>query len=199
VTDAAPGGEYRFYTELAAWWPLISPPQEHAEEAAFFCGLLNEHPRTVTTVPVLGSGGGHNAMHLKADLRRAVDTAFLHCRPGGVAVFVPDDTAEAFEATTDHGGIDGSDGRAARYLAWTWDPEPNDTSTVTEYAFVLRDAGGTVRVVHETHHCGLFGRDLWLRVLGDAGFSAKPVTEQTDDDRTAREIFIGHRPERASA
>ena len=27
--------QYRFYGELAAWWPLISPPEEYAEEAAY--------------------------------------------------------------------------------------------------------------------------------------------------------------------
>ena len=26
---------HRFYGELAPWWPLISPPEEYTEEAAF--------------------------------------------------------------------------------------------------------------------------------------------------------------------
>jgi len=26
---------YRMYGDLAAWWPLISPPERYAEEAAF--------------------------------------------------------------------------------------------------------------------------------------------------------------------
>jgi len=40
----------------------------------------------------------------EADLRQAIETAFVHCRPGGIAVFVPDSTAETLEATCDHGG-----------------------------------------------------------------------------------------------
>ena len=40
------------------------------------------------------------------DLRRALETAFVHCRPGGVAVFVPDDIRETFEPETEHGGHD---------------------------------------------------------------------------------------------
>ena len=32
--------EHRFYGELAAWWPLISPAQEYAEEAAEAAALL---------------------------------------------------------------------------------------------------------------------------------------------------------------
>ena len=35
------------------------------------------------------------------DLRQAVRTAYAHCRPGGVAVLVPDDIVENFEPVTD--------------------------------------------------------------------------------------------------
>ena len=52
------------------------------------------------------------------DLRQAVTTAFVHCRPGGVAIFAPDHIRENFRPDTQHGGHDG-DGRALRYLQWT--------------------------------------------------------------------------------
>lgn len=245
-TPASP----RFYGDLAVWWPLISPPEEYAEEAAFAATVLRSASIPVFDVLELGSGGGHNAVHLKAsftmtltdlsdemldvsrrlnpecdhhrgdmrtirlgrsfdavfvhdavdymaieaDLGQAIETAFVHCRPGGIAVFMPDSTEEGFEETSDHGGTDGADGRGVRYLEWSWDPDPSDTATVTEYAFVLRDVDGSVQVVHETHRLGLFGRDVWLRLLGEAGFVAKAVTEVTSDDRTPRELFVGHRP-----
>ena len=31
---------YRLYQELADWWPLISPPEEYAEEAACLAELF---------------------------------------------------------------------------------------------------------------------------------------------------------------
>ena len=34
------GTRHRFYGELAPWWPLISPPEEYAEEAAYAATLL---------------------------------------------------------------------------------------------------------------------------------------------------------------
>lgn len=241
--------EHRFYGELAAWWPLISPPEDYAEEAAFAAGVLDSAPAPVREVLELGSGGGHNAVHLKerfrmtlvdlseemlavsrrlnpecdhrrgdmrtvrlgrvfdavfihdavdymtseADLARAIETAFVHCRPGGVAVFVPDRTAETFEPGTDHGGSDAADGRGVRFLDWVWDPDPGDTWVLTEYAFLLRDADGSVRVVHETHRTGLFGRDTWLRLLAETGFAPEAVTERTTEDRTPRELFVGRR------
>jgi SAM-dependent methyltransferase len=134
-------------------------------------------------------------MTTEADLRAAVETAFAHCRPGGVAVFIPDSTAEIFEPGEDHGGEDHPDGRGVRYLEWTWDPDPHDTWVATEYAFVLRGADGQVQVVHETHRTGVFGRDVWLRLLAEAGFAPTRLTEEIDDeDRVPRDVFLAHRP-----
>jgi SAM-dependent methyltransferase len=130
----------------------------------------------------------------EGDLRRAVATVWEHCRPGGVAVLVPDDIAENFEPTTAHGGTDAPDGRGVRYLSWSTDPDPTDSTTVTEYAFLLRDTDGSTRVAHDTHTLGLFPRETWLRVLTDAGFVARSVAEVTSEDRLPREFFVGHRP-----
>ena len=30
------------YTDLASWWPLISPPEDYAEEAEEFIRILTE-------------------------------------------------------------------------------------------------------------------------------------------------------------
>lgn len=243
---------HRFYRDLAPWWPLISPAAEYAEEAAFVASVLGTAAIPVREVLELGSGGGHNAAHLKdrfnltlvdlspemldvsrrlnpecehlqgdmrtirldrlfdavfvhdaidymitaADLRQAVRTAFEHCRPGGLALFAPDDTRESFTPYTDHGGSDGSDGRGVRYLEWTrLDPAGGGAATVlTDYVFLVRRLGSASEVVHETHRTGLFGRDEWLDTLAACGFQPRSVTEVTDEDRAPRELFAGHRP-----
>lgn len=250
VLVAEDGAEQRFYGDLAEWWPLISPPAEYAEEAAFATTLLSSASIPVKEVLELGSGGGHNAAHLKgrfamtlvdlsekmldvsrrlnpecehhqgdmrtvrlgrsfdavfvhdavaymtseADLRQAMETAFVHCSPGGIAVFVPDSTTETFETASEHGGTDDASGRGVRYLEWVWDPSPDDTWVLAEYAFLLRSPDGSVQAVHETHRCGLFGGDVWLRLLSEAGFEASAVTEETSEDRTPRQVFRGRRP-----
>lgn len=239
----------RFYGDLASWWPLLSPPEEYAEEAAFAAAVIRRAARPVAEVLELGSGGGSNAAHLKAsfamtltdiapqmlavservnpecehvvgdmrtlrlgrrfdavfvhdaidymtkvdDLRAAMETAYVHCRPGGAAVFVPDDTAETFVPATDCGGTDAADGRGARYLMWTWDPDPADTWTATEFGFLLRDADGVVRSLHETHRHGLFSLEQWLGLLAEVGFRPEPVAEVTSDDRPPRTFFLAHR------
>lgn len=246
---------YRFYGDLAVWWPLISPWEDYAEEAGYFARVLQSASLPVREVLELGSGGGHNAVPLKAsftitladlsaemlevsrrlnpecdhhqgdmrtvrlgrrfdavfvhdaveymtsetDLRQAMDTAFAHCRPGGIAVFVPDQTAGTFEPATDHGGSDGADGRGARYLQWEWDPDPDDTWTLTEYAFLLRGADQSVQVIHETHRLGLFSRDVWLQLLARSGFEPSSIFEVTTENRPPRELFIGRRPRSRAA
>jgi SAM-dependent methyltransferase len=240
----------RMYVELAPWWPLISAPEDYAEEADFYEKMLREaSSRPPRTVLELGSGGGNNASHLKRsfemvlvdlsppmievsrslnpecehlvgdlrsvrlerefdcvfvhdaiaymvteeDLRQAITTAFLHCRPGGVALFAPDHVKDTFRPSTDSGGHDGDDA-SLRYLEWTWDPDPSDSTILVDYTYVLRSADGSVRTMHDRHLEGVFARADWLRLLGEAGF--EPWTapfDHSEVDRTL-ELVLGRRP-----
>ena len=55
------------YGDLADWWPVLSSPEDYAEEASIFASVLEAHARRpIRTLLELGSGGGNNASHLKA-------------------------------------------------------------------------------------------------------------------------------------
>jgi SAM-dependent methyltransferase len=242
----------RLYSDLASWFPLLTPPGEYAEEAEIYHQVilkdsLGGQPESLLE---LGSGGGHNAFHLKAhfrltlvdisssmletsrqlnpecehwpgdmrtvrlgqefdavliqdavshmnneaDLRAAVETAFAHCRRGGVALFCPDFTKETFTPGTSHGGVDG-DGRAIRYLEWTWDPDPADDWYYVDFAYLLREGEAAVRVSGDRHVLGLFPRAMWEKVIRGAGFEffAEPFLHSTFPDGS-HEIFIGRKP-----
>jgi hypothetical protein len=125
------------------------------------------------------------------DLAAAMATAFAHLRPGGVALFVPDDTRETWRPTTSHGGHDGQ-GRALRYLHWNHDPDPLDTTTVVSYAFLLHE-GGRTRCVHEEHALGLFPRATWMRLLEGAGFSPATLPYPHSTFDVPRELLLGIR------
>ena len=127
------------------------------------------------------------------DLRRSLTTAFVHLAPGGTAVFVPDATREIFEPDHGAGGTDGDDGRSVRFLHWTTDPDPTGTEAVTEYVFLLRHADGRVQVVHDTHQTGLFPRETWFRLLAEVGFDVHRITEDTEEDRRGRDVFVARR------
>ena len=63
----------KLYSELAAWWPLLSAPEEYAEEAAFYRkAILAACSTPPHTMLELGSGGGNNASHLKQHFRMAL-------------------------------------------------------------------------------------------------------------------------------
>ena len=237
------------YSEIADWWPLLSRPEEYEEEAGFFTRTLievsDEPPRTILE---LGSGGGNNASHMKADLdmilvdlspnmlevskrlnpdcehivgdmrtirldrefdavfihdaidymtssgdlAAAVETAFIHTRPGGVALFCPDHIRETFKPSTEHGGSD-ADGRGLRYLQWTWDPDPRDSSCVTDYAYLLRDRDGGVSVLHDRHECGLFGSEEWIAILERAGFAPSLLPFDHSEVEEEMVVIVGRR------
>jgi SAM-dependent methyltransferase len=244
--------DYRVYSDLAGWWPLISPAAEYQEEAAALAAVFGSAGIPVREVLDLGSGGGGVAVHLAGrlaltlvdlseemlavsrllnpecehvrgdmrtirlgrvfdavlvhdavdymtsedDLRQVIETAYAHCRPGGIAVFVPDHVADAFRPYNGGGGGRGDDGRQASFKEWTWDPDPADDWVQAEYEFVLRNADGTEQVVHEVHRLGAFRRATWLRLLGDAGFTtiAQGSGARGYRDATRGHLFTARRP-----
>src|SRR5215831_2148624 len=66
----------------------------------------------------------------EADLERSLETASIHCKPGGGVLVMPDVIRETFVSLTTHGGheSDNGDGRSIRYIEWTFDPDPSDTT-----------------------------------------------------------------------
>lgn len=243
---------HKLYSDLATWWPLLSPPEEYADEAAFFGQILaNAGLAPGPSLLELGCGGGSNAFYLKktfahvtltdlspqmlavsqslnpecehqqadmrtvrlgrvfdvvfihdaidymltlADLRQALETAFVHCKAGGIALFVPDNVRETFESSTEHGGKDGL-GRSLRYLEWTYDPDDTDTKYTTEYVYLLREdnaPNASTQVEHDVHTCGLFPRAEWLRLLEDVGFEPEIIRDEYE-----RDLFLARRPIKA--
>ncbi|MCL0074071.1 class I SAM-dependent methyltransferase [Dehalococcoidia bacterium] len=241
----------RLYGELSSWWPILSAPEDYAEEAQFYRRLIvSECSNPPETLLELACGGGNNASHLKKyfrmtlvdlspdmlvvshslnpecehiqgdmrtvrlgqqfdavfihdgivymtserDLRQAIETAYVHCKPGGVALFAPDHTRETFRSSTKHGGHDSRDW-SMRYLEWTWDPDPGDTTYFTDFAYLLRDADGQVRCEYDRHLCGLFGQQDWLRIISEAGFRARAVPfEHSEIELGSCEVFTGLKP-----
>ena len=237
------------YGELVSWYRLLDPPGDHREEAEAFQAIFERavSPAAQTLLD-LGSGAGHNAVHLKrrfqctltdiseemlglsralnpecthltgdmrtlrlgrtfdavlihdsimymtteADLAAAALTAFVHTRPGGAALFVPDCTRDTFR---DNAELleENDEQRALRCLAWTWDPDPTDDTYVVDYALLLRD-GATLTAIHDRHVEGLFSRATWLKVLASVGFIVQMV-ERPLGDGTFDQVFLGTRPD----
>lgn len=126
-------------------------------------------------------------MTTQADLRAAMQTAFVHLRPGGAAAFLPDWVLDGFRPRTECGGSDEGD-RGVRYLEWDRGIEPDGHTVRTDYVVVTR-AGSDVRVHHDVHVLGIFPRATWLALLAAVGFVPHRVVGAEGLD-----IFIGVRP-----
>lgn len=133
-------------------------------------------------------------MTSERDLRAAIETAFVHCRPGGAVLFAPDYVRETFRPGTEHGGSD-EGARGLRYLEWVFDPDPADTTYEAHYAFLLRDTDGSTRMEHDRHIEGLFSRDEWLCWLTEAGFEPSVLPfEHSELEPGWYQVFVGVRP-----
>jgi hypothetical protein len=129
-------------------------------------------------------------MTTESDLRAAIRTAFVHCRLGGAALFAPDTIRETFRPSTDHGGGDAG-GRGMRYLEWTWDPDPVDSSYLVDMAYLLRDETGAAHVEYDRHQLGLFSREEWLRFIKEAGFEGRTIPFLESGGEPGSEVFLG--------
>ena len=127
------------------------------------------------------------------DLRAALETAFVHARPGGVVILTPDATTEIFKAETEHGGHDGEDGRSLRYLAWTHAPEPGASTYITDFAIIARGPGDVARVVHDRHTLGLFPRATWERLIEEVGLELVDTTVENPYE-LEQAAFVARRP-----
>ena len=129
-------------------------------------------------------------MTTEEDVLAAAQTAFVHTRPGGAAIFAPDHLRDTFRESTEL--IEGEDGsRALRCLAWTWDPDPGDTTYAADLAFLLRD-GHTVMAAHDRHVEGLFSEATWHRLLTQGGFEVETIPRPIGDGE-ADQIFLCRR------
>ena len=242
----AASGLPRLYTDLAPWFPILTPPRDYAHEASRYRSVFETLTPPPRTLLELGSGGGNNASHLKVrfemtlvdlsedmlrvsralnpecehlqgdmrsvrlgrlfdavfvhdavmyltseeDLKRAMTTALVHARAGGAALFVPDCLRESYRDRTEHGGSE-SGSRSLRYLEWTWDPDPSDSTFRADYAYLLRDEDGSTRCIHEAHELGLFSRETWLSLLLEVGFAPRSVSLDIGDEGEVFEGFLG--------
>src|SRR5262245_33879935 len=223
----------RLYTDLASWWPLLSPPDEDyaAESEVIIEMLIETLGETPGTILELGSGGGNNARYLKRhaqltlvdlapgmlevsrrlnpevehvegdmrtvrferafdavvihdavmylltedDLTAALATAYVHLKPGGAVIVLPDCVSETYTPTVESGGEDGEDGRGMRYLIWCQERLPGATIIYEDFLMLLRKADGSVDAVHDRHTFGVFPRATWIEAFQRVGFALPAV------------------------
>ncbi len=115
---------------------------------------------------------------IEGDVHAMAETASAHCREGGAILVVPDHVREHFAPPyVQHGGNDDPAGRGLRYVMWTTDPDPGDTTYLVDFAYLLRDPDGSVEVEYDRHVLGLFPEAVWSDALRNVGFEPTVWTD----------------------
>jgi trans-aconitate methyltransferase len=127
-------------------------------------------------------------MATRDDLRAALQTAFEHTRPGGVALFVPDhfeeDYAPGIEPISRHAG-----GRGLEFVEWC--REAVGETFVVHYGGLYFD-GATMHALHDAHLQGLFARAVWVDLMRAVGFEVE-LTPREVEDGYATMMLLGRR------
>lgn len=237
------------YTKYAYLWPLLTPPDDYASDAAMYGQVIKAFAPHAATLLEAGSGAGNHAFHLKngfqttltdaseamlkvsrqanpdcehlledmrsmrlgrefdtvfiqdalaylptyRDLKRAILTAYRHCKPGGVLLLAPDHVRETFIPTSGCGGSD-QGSTSARYLEWVHSPARQSYSV--DFVVMLKEGRKPVKVLRDQHRASLFSRDQWLEALSSAGFEPHPIlfSDYDPDLPATYEGFVGVRP-----
>jgi hypothetical protein len=87
------------------------------------------------------------------DLVAALATARAHVAPAGAVLVLPDHVTETYAPGAEVGGHDAADGsgRGLRYLEWSYPPAEGTCAQVADFAILLRERDGAVRMVHDRH------------------------------------------------
>lgn len=108
----------------------------------------------------------------KADLLAVMENAKRHLNKEGILFIMTDQFEETFQPAAIHGGID-KEGRGMRYLEWTFDSDPGDHVTETEYLYIMKDEKGEITREHDSARSGLFSMPEWEALLAEAEFGAE--------------------------
>lgn len=193
------GGHNAFFMKGEFDLTLVEPSAGMREISAALnpeCRHVEGDMRTVRLERTFDRVFVHDAvvyMTTETDLRAAIETAWVHTRPGGAVLMAPDYVSETFRPGTGHGGADQGN-RGLRYLEWVHDPDPSDTTYTVDYAFLLREGDGVLRIEHDRHVEGLFSRADWTRMLEEAGFRVTVMPlEHSEVEPGTHEVFVGVR------
>lgn len=178
-----------FTMTLSDWSPqMLQLAQRNCPNARCVQGDM----RTVALGETFDAVFIHDAigyMRTLADLRAALSTAKNHVRVGGCVLLAPDYVRETFVGHTHPEGIDG-DGRALRYLEWTWQRPGQTDGYVIDYTLVMREGEAEPTIVNDRHYNGLFARAQWRSLFAELDLTLVPC-EMADADHP--DLFLAVR------
>ena len=113
-----------------------------------------------------------NYMLTEEDLGAAFKTAFEHLRQGGLFFTYSEYLAENFQENMTWSSPHKKDDIDITCIQNNYDPDTSDTVFETTFIYLIR-RNGKLEVETDVHSQGLFGQEVWMRLLRDAGFDVE--------------------------
>jgi SAM-dependent methyltransferase len=108
------------------------------------------------------------------DLQGMFATAFSHLKPGGVFLFVVEETIDDFKQnkTTSYTNCRGD--VEITFIENLYDPDPSDTSYEATFIYLIRRKGN-LEIHTDRHLCGVFRLNILIDLLREIGFEVKEL------------------------
>ncbi len=129
-------------------------------------------------------------MKTEHEMLNVFHMAYKHLRDGGVMISYPDRCKERFKQnettvwTSRHNDTD------LTFIENDYDPNPKDQTYESTFIYLIREKG-KLRIEHDLHVCGLFGLDVWRKLLRKVGFR---VFEHEDKNWEEIPVFVCIKP-----
>ena len=116
-------------------------------------------------------------LYRTGDLRTFFENAYRHLNPGGIFMFILDDTKETFIQNETTVYTNSSDNEVLTVTENKFDPDPEDTEYEMIFVYLYRK-WGELEIFTDRHKVGLFPRELIIELLSEAGFEVRLIDYQ---------------------
>lgn len=138
-------------------------------------------------------GDAVNYMLTCEDLAAAFRTAYAHLKPGGVFITFVEQTPETFVQNKTKVTICRKDDVEIVFIENLYDPDPSDTTCEDTFVYLIR-RGGKQQIEVDHHISGIFGLQIWLDLMTEAGFTGISKTVEEYPDYPQLYTLVGIKP-----
>ncbi|MEW6684744.1 MAG: class I SAM-dependent methyltransferase [Candidatus Edwardsbacteria bacterium] len=108
------------------------------------------------------------------DLRKVFTIAFSHLKPGGIFMFIAEDTKEDFKQNNTTSYTNSQGEIEITFIDNRYDPDETDTTYESTFIYLVRRKGN-LEIHTDRHLCGLFKLDILADLLKEIGFEVKQL------------------------
>ena len=127
-------------------------------------------------------------MTSQEELRGVFETAYIHLKPGGVFLALPEFTRERYQQNWTHSSSHSSGDTSVTYMENYYDPDPGGTVIEATFVYLIR-RGGELEIETDHHLCGIFSIETWERLLTETGFEVERTQLKLTNDRGEKEDY----------